>query len=298
MKEIYVETKNHTDDFFYISDKMKLIRSNGSFSAKTVAENVSYEYDLTVKCDKIHIVYQSIKGELKSLDITPDLKIEKTLLIPKSPGQPFSNINLMGNKDTLHCIYILSTKRKNLLIHHPLSEKLSPTPRVLSEIPGQSYSSLYSESENTLYTFFADKSGKIILNRYDTDYDSYSDEMIYTENRVIDMSVSWDKNKNMHLVYVSEKYSYYTIDYINLTTLEKKTLSFGTDTFISILSWCDDTSLHIVWEDNMSIYEISKKISAPSCFSKVRAICKNISFKKYLSYPHGNISYIRVSSLS
>lgn len=298
MKGIYTENKNHTNDFFYISDKMKLIRTDGSFLADVLAENVSCEYDIIINGDNLHIVYQSARGELKSLYISPESKKEKTLLMPKSPGQPFNKINIVGNEHTLYCLYILSTKRKKLLILHPFWGKVPPTPVVLSEIVYDNYSSIYLKEENTLCTFYPDKSGNITLNRYDTDYNSYNDEIIYTENHVVDVEVSRDINKNLHLVYVSEKSSYYTVGYINLTTHEKKTLSFGTDMFISLISWCDDSSLHVVWEDNMSIYEISKKISAPSNFSKVRAICKNTSFNKLLSYPDGNISYIRASSLS
>lgn len=230
----------------------RLCYSKNDIPTQVLLGDSSDEFDIiTDEKGNFHIVTQDSEGNM--VYFTYDFINWKkfTILRSKSGKMNMNGFKMFIDSEKVHCIYVLESNGKNMLIHHIFSPSDEvTTPKVIDCINGCNFSCAMDEA-GTIHIFYVNEKEKAIYKIYNGSM--YTEVSLPDEESVRGIYCIY--HSRLHLIYTAKMKAYRTVIYYNPVNKEKKIINFSDGNITNCTVYGNGNNIYIQWVERMRLYQ-------------------------------------------
>lgn len=221
-------------------------------SPQILLNESSEEFDvITDHNGNFHIITQDSKGNMVYL--TYDFVNWKKYIIlqSKSGKTNMSGFKLFIHSEKVHCLYILDSGGKNMLVHHIFSpDNDATTPKAIAYVKDNDFSCAMSET-GIIHILYISESGEAQYKIYKDGI--YKDEHLPEEESIKNIRCIY--HNGFHIIYIAKMKTYRTIIYYNPESRSKKIINFSDGNISDCAIYGNGNSICIQWIERLRLYK-------------------------------------------
>ncbi len=294
MNEIYLTDAYGTKWIFYISHTKCLCYTKGGAKDEILTRNIADTFDIVMdENGHFHIICEDTDGTLLYIKYNYHEWKKYEILKSKSGIPKIFSIKLFMADRMPIAFYILEHDGQKLLAEHKIREGLSTAPIIIDILGKNASFCVYLDTKKCFHLFYKNELEKPVYKIAPYGAKTFSNTDFPAEHDIATLSVTEDVDGTIHVSYVANINSYYTMCYYNTKSRIIKNLAFGISAKSTPVVIAADEKIRIQWCDNLRLFECVSS-NGGDTFSKPAIIQRGVKMFRVFS---GNSTALCISDM-